>query len=132
MSNDNEVLDLDVLRPKKRSVKIGGKEIDVSYIPVAITWEIDRLVRELMPYDDPAKIEGDETATRKILDLSCELCAAFCYRHEELDADWFRENASADQVSMFVEVIKETLTRAYDGVEAYQGNGQPAKQTTDR
>lgn len=119
MSN-SEILDLDILRPEKRVVKIGGESIDVSFVPVAITWEIDRLVQALMPYDDPEKL--DDEATKKILDLSCELCAAFCYEHEELTADWFRKNTSAAQVSAFVEIIKDTLTKAYDGIEAYQGN----------
>lgn len=131
MSN-NDVLDLDVLRPAKRVVKIGGKEIDASFIPVAITWDIDRLVQELLKYDDPTQIEGNEEATKRILDVSCELCAAFCYEHEELDAEWFRRHASVQQVYAFVDVIKGTLTQAYEGVEAYQGNAQPVKPTKGR
>ena len=116
-----DVVDLDILRPKKKLVRIGGEEIDVGFIPVAITWEIDRLVQELGTFTEE-KITNDTEAQKKALLVSCEMCAAFCYQHEELTAEWFRENTSVAQIHAFVEVIKETLTEAYAGIEAYPGN----------
>ena len=41
MSN---VIDLDILRPEQKLVKLGGHEIDLSFIPCGITFEIDQIV----------------------------------------------------------------------------------------
>jgi hypothetical protein len=117
----SDVLDLDILRPKAKRVKIGGKEIDVGFIPVAMTWEIDRLVQELAKFTEE-KIANDPESQKKALLVSCEMCAAFCYQHEELTAEWFRENTSVTQIHAFVEVIKGTLMEAYAGIEEYRGN----------
>ena len=42
-----KVLDLDVLRPESNYVKIGGINVDVSFVPSAITWDIDQIIQEL-------------------------------------------------------------------------------------
>lgn len=123
-----EVLDLDVLRPEPRKVKIGGKEIDASYVPIAITWEVDELVNELMKYQDVEKLRNDGKTARDVLRLGCRLCAVFSsWQHKELTAEWFEKNADAQQIFQFVEVIKGTLERAYNGVEAYQGNAEASQ-----
>jgi len=116
-----DVLDLDILRPKKRVVRLGGEEIDVGFIPLAITWEIDQLVQELgdITIED---INNDPEKSKKALEVSCELCAAFCYKHDNMTKEWFMENTSATQINAFVNVVKETLTEAYAGIEAYPGN----------
>ena len=116
-----DVLDLDILRPKKRLVRVGGKEIDVGFIPLAITWEIDQLVQELGRFT-AEQINADPEVSKKALEISCDLCAAFCYKHDHLTSTWFMENTSALQINAFVEVIKETLMEAYAGIEAYPGN----------
>ena len=113
-----DVLDLDILRPKKRIVKIGGKEIDAGFIPLAITWDVDKLVQELSSFDE----EKLRTESRRALELSCEFCSVFCHEHPDMTPDWFMENTSALQINAFVSVIKDTLTEAYNGIEAYPGN----------
>ena len=118
----SEVLDLDILKPEKRIVKIAGKEIDASFVPVAITWQVDKLVRELVDLGTNVEKKDEEKYQKRALDLSCELCAAFSYKHAELDKDWWMENASPQQVEAFVGVIKTALEQAYAGVEAYRGN----------
>ena len=116
-----DVLDLDILRPKKRIIRIGGKEIDAGFVPLAITWEIDNLIQELREFDDE-RIKNEPGASKRALQLSCDLCAAFCYEHDELTSNWFMENTGVVQINAFVGVIKETLMEAYAGIEAYPGN----------
>ena len=116
-----DVLDLDILRPKKRLVRVGGKEIDVGFIPLAITWEVDQLVQELGQFT-AEQMNNDPASSKKALEVSCQLCAVFCYKHDDLTAEWFMENTSALQINAFVNTIKETLTEAYAGIEAYPGN----------
>jgi len=125
MSSQLNVVDLDILKPQKVIIKLSGKEIDASYVPLAITFEVDKLVRELADFSDPKVLEEDETAMRRVLDISCELCGLFSsWQHPELTAEWFRSYADVAQVNGFVTVIKETLERAYNGVEAYPGNAE--------
>jgi len=123
-----DVLDLDVLRPEKRIVRIGGHDIDVSFVPLAITWDVDELVRELMQYGDQEEVAKDAEKTKAVLKLSCKLCAVFSsWQYPELDEKWFENNMDAAQLNMFVPKIQETLERSYNGIEAYQKNGEAAK-----
>lgn len=118
----DNILDLDILRPKPQKVKLAGHTIDVSFIPVGITFDIDEIVNELAKYDEEALRKGGEEA-RKAFDLAVRMCALFCsVHHEEMDEDWFRANVSPQQVNALAEVLKDTLTKSYEGVEGYQGN----------
>ena len=122
-----EVLDLDVLRPQKRIVKLGGHEIDVSYIPLGITFDVDEVIKELAPLNGVDLQKGGEPA-RKALKLACKLCALFCsVKYPELDEEWFQTQATPEQVIAFSDVVKDTLFRSYEGVEEYSGNQEAAK-----
>ena len=44
----SKVIDLDILRPDSKLIKLGGKEIDVSFIPCGITFELDSIVQQLL------------------------------------------------------------------------------------
>jgi len=117
-----DVLDLDVLRPKPQYVKLAGKKIDVSFIPCAITWDIDRIVRELAAIGQKEAQAGGE-GTKKAFDLSIELCALFCqWKHNEMDRQWFLENTDPIQIEAFSRKIQQTLERSYAGAEGYQKN----------
>lgn len=116
--------DLDLLRPEPRAIKLAGKEIDVSFIPVAITFDVDRILRELnkLGVIDP---EQDDGAMRKAFDLSVELCVLFCeHNHPEMDSDWFYENVDAVQVKAFTSAIREALVRAYEKVTGGPKNAE--------
>lgn len=119
-----EVLDLDVLRPKPVLIKLGGNEIDVSFIPCGITFEIDKISRELVRL---APKVGDGTksneATRQAFDLSLKMCSIFCEPHyPEMDEEWFRANTSPDQIYKFADLLQDTLTASFSAVEGYQKN----------
>lgn len=116
------VEDLDVLRPEARFVKIGDKEIDVSFIPCGITFDIDSIMRELGQIDQKKILENGEE-TEKAFDLSIKLCAIFCeHKYPEMNEQWFRWNADVFQVKAFSDAIQEALSRAYAGVETSSKN----------
>jgi len=117
-----EVVDLDVLRPEPKIVKLAGKEIDVSFIPCGITFEVDGLVNELTTYDLDTVQEGGEESKRAF-DTALKLCSIFCsHKHPEMTVEWFRDNTGAVQINKLVEIIQGTLLKSYAGTEAYQGN----------
>lgn len=111
-----KIEDLDVLRPEKRIVKLNGKDIDVSFIPCGITFEIDAILNELNSIDqEKVKLNGDET--KRALDLTIKLCSTFCeYKYSELNYDYFVHECDALQINAFVQAIKEALVHAYDGI----------------
>ena len=115
----SNVIDLDILRPDQRFIKIRNKQIDISFIPCAITFDIDEIVSKMARLDmNKVKQGGDEA--RKAFDLSLELCAAFCkWKHPDLDAKWLRENTNVWQITKFADEVKRLLTEAYAGAESY-------------
>jgi hypothetical protein len=112
-----KIEDLDVLRPEPKYIRIGGKDIDVSFIPCGITFEIDSIVRELSTMSQEKMLANGED-TKRAFDLSVQMCAAFCsHKYPELDIEWFNSNADAKQIQKFSLAIKDALTRAYSGIE---------------
>ena len=113
----DKVIDLDVLRPEKRIVRIGGKDIDVSFLPVAITFDVAEILEQAGKLDAKKAAAGGSEG-RKGLDLTIKLCATFCaWRHPELDAQWFKENTTAEQLTALTEEIKAALGRSYKGID---------------
>ena len=113
------VIDLDILRPERRIVTIAQKEIDVSFIPCGITFDIDRITFELQKIPEKKIKDGGEEC-RKAFDLTIELCAAFTsHLYPEMDKTWFSRNADAVQINAFANAIKEALVASYKGVADY-------------
>lgn len=122
-----KIEDLDILRPEKRIIKLDGKDIDVSFIPCGINFEVDEIVRELGGMS--TEIIGDNnTGSKRAYELSIKLCSLFVEnKYPELDEDWFKANVDAIQIKHFVEAIKDALTKAYLGVETETKNLKAAK-----
>ena len=112
-----EVRDLDVLRPPERPYKLGGQEIDCSFVPTGITFDIDNVVSEMAKLDQK-KIGKDDAETLKAFNLGVKLCVVFCeHEHPEMTEEWFRKNTSARQVRDLGEGIREALAQAYEGID---------------
>ena len=122
-----EILDLDLLRPEPKIIKLGGKEIDVSFIPCGITFDVDRITRDIGSLNmDEVQAGGDET--RRAFDLSLELCAVFCDRnYPEMNKAWFEKNVDAPQINAMVTAIRETLYTGYKQAEGYSKNAEAVK-----
>ena len=119
----SDVVDLDILRPKRKSVRLANKVIDVSMIPCGITFEIDQIVRELMTLNQDEINKGGTKETRAALDLTIRLCATFAgVNNPEMTEEWFRANVDATQTREMANIIKDALLRSYEGVKAYGKN----------
>lgn len=115
------VVDLDIIRPKKKIVKLNGKEFDVSFIPCGMTFEVDELIRKLGTFNEEAL--KDQKNVKIAFDTTVQLCSVFAsYKYPELDENWFKDNVDAAQIGVFAEAIKESLVRSYKGVEQYGKN----------
>ena len=118
----DNVIDLDILRPDKKIVKLNGKMIDVSYIPLGITFEVDEIVNQLGRFtmDD---LQTDKKKIQEAFDITVKLCSVFAsYKNPDMDEAWFKDNCEASQINAFAMAIRESLTRSYKGVEAYGKN----------
>ena len=121
------VIDLDLLRPEPKYVKLGGNQIDVSFIPCGITFEIDELIRKMSGLDQVKVLEGG-AETLRAFDMGVELCALFCSNsYSEMDDKWFRENTDPRQIKLLADEIRKTLFAGYEQVAGYSKNGQAAK-----
>ena len=120
----DEVVDLDVLRPPPKKIKLDGKLIDVSYVP----WDVDRLVKAIFASqtggeDEESPAQELSEKTKQAFELTLELCATFCAnQHPAMTLDWFRKYTDPAQVNGLSTQIIETLQRSFEGAEAYQGN----------
>jgi carbamoylphosphate synthase large subunit len=117
-----KVQDLDILRPEPKFVKIGGKEIDVSFIPCAITFPIDTIMQELVVMTEEEMRTVPEK-TKRAFELQIKMCSIFCSRkYPEMDEEWFMDNTDPSQVQAFALAIREALTRAYSGIRTEEKN----------
>ena len=117
-----EIVDLDALRPEKVIIKLGGKEIDVSFIPCGITFDVDEITKRLFSFD-MEKVRAGGAETNEAFNIALELCSVFCMvKHPEMTVKWFREKTDPIQVNQLATIIQATLAKAYEGAEAYQGN----------
>jgi hypothetical protein len=117
-----KVIDLDILRPEQNIVKIGGKEIDVSFVPCGITFDLDAIVQELVKLDSK-KVKADPKETKRAFGLSVKLCSLFCeHLYPEMDEKWFYDNASMEQINQFSSAVQSALLASYAGVNAHSKN----------
>jgi hypothetical protein len=117
-----KVIDLDILRPEQNIVKIGGKEIDVSFVPCGITFDLDAIVQELVKLDSE-KVKNDPAETKRAFNLGIKLCSIFCeHKYPEMGEQWFLDNASAEQVNGFASAVQKALMDSYAGVNAHSKN----------
>lgn len=130
MAGNNGVVDLDILRPDPKVLRLGGNDIDVSFVPCGITFELEQMTRAMAELSG-ADMETDREAGRKGFELAIDLCSLFCRRkHVEMTREWFLENTDAGQVMVFAEAIKTALLKSYEGVGRYQKNPRKAKVKT--
>lgn len=118
----SKIIDLDILRPEPKIVKIGGKEIDVSFVPCGITFDLDAIVKDLMSLDQE-KVKIDRMEMERAFGLGIKLCAVFCSRkYPEMDDAWFRKNTSPEQVNAFASAIQSSLMNVYSGITEHSKN----------
>jgi len=114
--------DLDILRPPSVFVKLGGKKIDIGFIPSGIAIDIMKLQTELQGLTDSReKIEqmekgGDEA--QRGFEISAELCASITKsQYPEMDKDWLMKNTDIVQIKALMEHITQAVFRNLQSVE---------------
>lgn len=112
-----KIEDLDIVRPASKFIRLGGKDLDVSFVPCGITFEVDAVIQELGKIDQ-SKLQTSPEETRNAFNLSIKLCALFCsHKYPHMDIDWFQSNTDALQIQLFSTAIREALIRSYSGVD---------------
>lgn len=125
----SEVLDLDILRPEPRILKLNGKQIDVSFVPCGITFEVDDIIQSLSKIGESDILEGGESS-RTAYELGIKLCALYAtVKNPEMNEAWFRNNTNPEQVGAMVQAIREALMISYRGVSEYQKKTEAARTT---
>ena len=117
-----KVIDLDILRPEPQFVKIGGREIDISFIPCGIHFDVSAVIQELMALDQ-VKLSSDIVEMKNAFGLSVKLCAIFCqHLHKDMTEEWFYDNATTNQINDFVNALAGSLLATNKGIEAHAKN----------
>lgn len=123
------IKDLDILRPEPSIVILGKEEVDLSFIPNGITFEVDSLLRQIN--DVAGNVEeliNDEDKQKKAFDLSIDLCVLFCSRkHPRLNKVFFLDECIPIQVRAIVDDIRIALNESYKAVEKYGKNLEAGK-----
>jgi len=114
--------DLDILRPKPEYVRLGGKEIDISFIPSGIALEIMGLQAELQEIagtpDKLAAIKAGGDAATRSFEIAAELCAAITKsQHEEMDKDWLLRHTDVQQIKALMDHVTKAVFRSLETAE---------------
>ena len=136
----NNVVDLDILRPPTRMVKLNDREIDVSFVPCGITFDVDEIREELVEVviaiEEETGLKGEEALlevpnspnSKQAFGLGVKMCAIFCsVDHPDMDVDWFMKNSSPAQVGIMSQEIQNALLSSIKGVEDYQKKTEATK-----
>lgn len=118
------IKDLDILKPKPNISILGGEEVDLSFVPNGITFEVDALLREINETVGSIEdLSNNEDKQKKAFDLSIDLCVLFCSRkHPRLSKKFFLDDCNPIQVRSVVDDIKVALQQSYEAVEKYGKN----------
>jgi len=123
MGEKNPIIhDLDILRPKPEYVHLGGKDIDVSFIPSGIAMEILGLQSELQGLTDTpdklAKVQAGGEAARRTFEIAAELCAAITKsQHPEMDKEWLLKHTDVLQIKALMEYVTKAVFRSLESAE---------------
>ena len=119
---DPIVHDLDVLRPSPEYVRLGGKDIDVSFIPSGIAMDIMGLQQELVKLtgtpEKLKKIDSGGKETRRSFEIAAEVCAGITKgQHEEMDKEWLLAHTDVVQIKALMDYVMKAVFRSFEGAE---------------
>jgi len=123
--------DLDILRPKPEYVILGGKQIDISFIPSGIALDIMGLQAELQDLTDTPdklkKVKSGGDAAKRSFEIAAELCAAITRsQHEEMDQDWLMKHTDVLQIKALMEHVSRAVFKSLESAEDDELKKQPA------
>lgn len=116
------IQDLDVLRPTPEYVRLGGKDIDISFVPAGVAIDILGLqdqMTELAGSDEAVeRLTKDRDASVRLFDLQAEYCAKLTSaQFPEMDKDWLLKHTSVRQLKILIARVTSAVTRSLAAVE---------------
>ncbi len=114
--------DLDVLRAQPEYVKLGGKKIDISFIPAGVAMDMMTLQEELSKLTDTPekmkKVAAGGKAAFRTFEIAAELCAAITScQYPDMDKDWLLKNTDVLQIKALVEYVTTAVSDSLDSAE---------------
>jgi len=122
---DIEIIDLDVIKPKPRQVKIQGKTIDISLIPFDVTLEIaehfDTFVKLGKAFGEKGAeklksghIDIDGGSVKDALQLLHKCTIRILTNADpEITEEWVRKNISSEQMLLLIQKMLEPLIKQW-------------------
>ncbi len=115
MSEDKIIHDLDILRPPSEYVKLGGKEIDISYVPSGVAIDMIILHEKL----DKSKSEKEQFG------IAAEICSKLTsMQHKEMTKEWLLKETNVDQLYALMRYVFDSVSKSLD--TGNEGKGQKA------
>ena len=123
--------DLDILRPKAEYVRLGGKDIDVSFIPSGVAMDIMELQAELRKLtgspEKMKKIEEGGKEAKRSFEIAAGLCASITkLQHPEMDKEWLLAHTDVVQIKALMDYVTKAVFRSMDSAEDPEIKKQPA------
>jgi len=128
-----EIKNLDLLKPEAHSIKLLGKDIDLSFMPCGIVFDINDVVNELavLTTDKTDELAEGGRIARKAFELTVKLCAIVTEsQYPELTAEYLQNHMSIRQLESFAGEIRGLLDRelAAVGGDAEGKNAETVKE----
>ena len=124
------VVDLDVLRPEQVIVKLGGNDIDVTIMPLALTFDVSDLLTKSAALDQKKLTANDPKEVQKAFDLTVDMCVLFCeHQFPDMNRDYFTSKVTVAEINALGTEIRDALTRAYGGIDPK--NSETVEATAD-
>lgn len=119
MSQQPEIRDFDAVAPEKRRARIGGRVVDIGFIPARVMFDIARF-KDAMDSDQLTTIEQ----ITQIVDLVARVTMK---SDPTITAEWLLENASIQGLLDFCSWVMTPAAQKAKEYEEKQGNAETAK-----
>jgi len=108
---DNEIIDLDAIKPKGKKFKIGGKVIEIDFIPFEVTLDIAEHYDEFMKLGD-GKTDG--TGMRTVMDTMYKAVIKILNRADkEITEEWVKDNISGQQMTILIQKLMTPMVEQF-------------------
>lgn len=128
---DPIIHDLDVLRPRPEYVRLGGKDIDISFIPSGVAIDIMSIQQELQKLtgtpEKMKKIKAGGAEAKRSFEIAAELCAAITQvQHPEMDKEWLLIHTDVLQIKALMDFVTKAVMISVKEAEDPELKKQPA------
>ncbi len=131
MSDKPIVYDLDLLRPSPEYVILGGKKIDISFIPSGIAIDIMDMRQKMEELTGtPEKLKKIEEGGKEAIE-SFQIAASICAKitesqHKDMTKEWLLKNTNVIQLQKLIEHVTSAVFKSLEGVQEGSGKNQQA------